>query len=84
MKFAENREATGDGAVTEANELANKLAEIKSLTGALTSANVDREVIATAIKKFHMVNGKPSANFNSIKSVDVANNVINELLTLKG
>ena len=84
MKFAENREATGDGAVTEANELANKLAEIKSLTGALTSASVDREAIATAIKKFHMVNGKPSANFNSIKSVDVANNVINELLTLKG
>ena len=84
IKFAENREATGDGAVTEANELANKLAEIKSLTGALTSANVDREAIATAIKKFHIVNGKPSANFNSIKSVDVANNVINELLTLKG
>ena len=84
MKFAENREATGDGAVTEANELANKLAEIKSLTGALTSASVDREAIATAIKKFHIVNGKPSANFNSIKSVDVANNVINELLTLKG
>lgn len=84
IKFAENREATGDGAVTEANELANKLSEIKSLTGALTSANVDREIIATAIKKFHIVNGKPSANFNSIKSVDVANNVINELLTLKG
>jgi hypothetical protein len=84
IKFAENREATGDGTVTEANELANKLSEIKSLTGALTSANVDREIIATAIKKFHIVNGKPSANFNSIKSVDVANNVINELLTLKG
>lgn len=84
IKFAENREATGDGTVTEANELANKLSEIKSLTGALTSANVDREIIATAIKKFHIVNGKPSANFNSIKSVDVANNVINELLILKG
>lgn len=83
-KFTENREATGDGAVTETNELANKLAEIKSLTGALTSASVDREAIATAIKKFHIVNGKSSANFNSIKSVDVANNVINELLTLKG
>lgn len=83
-KFAEDREATGDGAVTETNELANKLAEIKSLTGALTSASVDREAIATAIKKFHIVNGKPSANFNSIKSVDVANSVINELLTLKG
>ena len=83
-QFAENINSTGEGVITQENLLADKISEIKSLTTALTGIGVDRESIATAIKKYHTVNGKPSANFNSVKDVDVANNIIKELEGLKG
>ena len=83
-QFAENVNSTGEGVITQESLLADKISEIKSLTTALTGIGVDRESIATAIKKCHMVNGKPSANFNSVKDVDVANNIIKELEGLKG
>ena len=83
-EFVENVNATGEGVITEENILADKISEIKSLTSALTSAGVDREDIATAIKKHHIVNGKASANFNSVKSIEVADNILKELLVLKG
>lgn len=83
MKFAENRASDGSGAVTDENALNSKLAEIKSLTAALVEAGVEKEIIANAIKTYHIVNGKASANYNSIKDVSVADNVLAELLKLK-
>ena len=83
-EFVENINATGAGVVTQETLLSDKISEIKSLTGALMSVGIDRESIATAIKKYHIVNGKASANFNSVKDIGIADNIIKELEGLKG
>lgn len=64
------------------NELSDKIVEISTLIASLQDTGVDRTNIANAIKKYHIVNGKPSANFNSIKSMEIAKAVLNELKNL--
>ena len=79
-KFKEDTNATG--ADSSANELTDTLDSIESCYKALLEANVERPAIASAIQKYHVVNGKPSANFRTITSVDVAKNVLAELESL--
>lgn len=79
-KFKEDTNATGAG--SSANELTDTLDSIESCYKALLEANVERPAIASAIQKYHIVNGKPSANFRTITSVDVAKNVLAELESL--
>ena len=79
-KFKEDTNATGAG--SSANELTDTLDSIESCYKALLEANVERPAIASAIQKYHVVNGKPSANFHTITSVDVAKNVLAELESL--
>lgn len=79
-KFKEDTTATG--ADSSANELTDTLDSIESCYKALLEANVERPAIASAIQKYHVVNGKPSANFRTITSVDVAKNVLAELESL--
>lgn len=80
QKFKEGTTATDAG--SSANELTDTLESIESCYKALLEANVDRPTIASAIQKYHIVNGKPSANFRTITSVDVAKNVLAELEAL--
>lgn len=79
-KFKEDTNATGAG--SSANELTDTLDSIESCYKALLEANVERPAIASAIQKYHVVNGKPSANFRTITSADVAKNVLAELESL--
>ena len=79
-KFKEDVSATGTD--SSANELTDTIASIESCYKALLDANVERPAIASAIQKYHIVNGKPSANFRTITNVEVAKNVLAELETL--
>lgn len=64
------------------NEVKDKISEISSLVEALKGSGVDRLVIADAIKKHNSVNGKPNGNFNAIKTIEIANKVLDELKLL--
>lgn len=64
------------------NDLKDRIVEISSLIEALKGSGVDRLAIADAIKKHHIVNGKSSGNFNAIKTVEVADKVLDELKLL--
>lgn len=82
-KFTENIKATGEGVITEESLLKNNIELLQSLIKSLQEINIEREDIANAIKKYHTVNGKPSANYNSIKNSEIATSVILELEKLK-
>lgn len=60
-------------------ELADKKSEISSLAKSLADSGTSKVDIANAVKKHFVVNGKPSANFNAIEDVSIADMVIQEL-----
>lgn len=68
-----------DKVVIDEEALKDKKDEISTLVNSLKECGVDRETISEAIKMHHKVNGKSSANYNSIKIVDVADDVLSEL-----
>lgn len=69
---------------SESNELEEKKETLASLIKALTEAGVARESIVEVVKAHHSVNGKPSANYNTVKDVSVLNDIISELEKLSG
>lgn len=76
----ENTDPTGT--VTD-NELINdKITETKSLIESLVGSGVDKTAIAEVIKTYHKVNGRASANYQTIKDVDVFDSVIAGLKNL--
>lgn len=70
------------GSVTDDIALSDKKEEIASLVKSLIESGVSKEIVTEAVKKNHVVNGKGSANYNSIKDITVAQNVLSELETL--
>lgn len=76
IKF--NTEPEND-TVIKSEELADKKSEISSLAKSLADSGTSKVDIANAVKKHFVVNGKPSANFNAIEDVSVADMIIQEL-----
>lgn len=80
IKFKENQNATKS---TGAPELEEAIKSIGSLAKALADAGVAKKTIADTISSVFVVNGKPSANYNAIKDVVVAREVLESLEKLK-
>lgn len=72
----------------ESNDLERdeKIESIASLVSALVECGVDKTKISNAVKKHHTVNGKPTANYKTIKDIAILDAVIKELeeLNIKG
>ena len=79
-RFLENKSATPAESVTELEDTINS---IGSLAKALADAGVAKKTIADTISSVFVVNGKPSANYNAIKDVVVAREVLESLEKLK-
>lgn len=79
-RFSENKSATPAESVTELEDTINS---IGSLAKALADAGVAKKTIADTISSVFVVNGKPSANYNAIKDVVVAREVLESLEKLK-
>lgn len=79
-RFSENINATPAESVTELEDTINS---IGSLAKALADAGVAKKTIADTISSVFVVNGKPSANYNAIKDVVVAREVLESLEKLK-
>lgn len=79
-RFSENKSATPAESVTELEDTINS---IGSLAKALADAGVAKKTIADTISSVFVVNGKPSANYNAIKNVVVAREVLESLEKLK-
>lgn len=79
-RFSENKSATPAESVTELEDTINS---IGSLAKALADAGVAKKTIADTISSVFVVNGKPSANYNAIKDVIVAREVLESLEKLK-
>lgn len=80
IKFKENQNATKS---TGAPELEETIKSIGSLAKALADAGVAKKTIADTISSVFVINGKPSANYNAIKDVVVAREVLESLEKLK-
>lgn len=65
--------------IIKSEELSDKISEISSLAKSLADSGTSKIDIANAVKKHFVVNGKPSANYNAIEDVSVADMVIQEL-----
>lgn len=70
------------GSVTKDVELQDKKDAIASLVKSLIDSGTSKETVTEAVKKWHIVNGKGSANYNSIKDITVAQSVLSELESL--
>lgn len=79
-RFSENINAAPAESVTELEDTINS---IGSLAKALADAGVAKKTIADTISSVFVVNGKPSANYNAIKDVVVAREVLESLEKLK-
>lgn len=79
-KFKENKEAQKTTGIPELEDTINS---IGSLAKALADAGVAKKTIADTISSVFVVNGKPSANYNAIKDVVVAREVLESLEKLK-
>lgn len=79
-KFKENKEAQKTTGIPELEEAINS---IGSLAKALADAGIAKKTIADTISSVFVVNGKPSANYNAIKDVVVAREVLESLEKLK-
>lgn len=79
-RFSENKSATPAESVTELEDTINS---IGSLAKDLADAGVAKKTIADTISSVFVVNGKPSANYNAIKDVVVAREVLESLEKLK-
>jgi len=73
-----------DGAddTTNINELKEAITNIDSLAHQLSDNGVDSKAIADAVKVHNEINGRKNANYNSIKDIDIAKKVLEELKTL--
>lgn len=78
----DNTETESTGTVIESELLNDKISETKSLIESLVNNGVAKTEIATVIKKYHTVNGKASANYQTIKDVGVLDSVIEDLKNL--
>ena len=78
--FKENKEAQKATGIPELEDTINS---IGSLAKALADAGVAKKTIADTISSVFVVNGKPSANYNAIKDVIVAREVLESLEKLK-
>jgi hypothetical protein len=65
--------------VTEGETLESVIKDIDNKARSLSTSGIDKGTIADAIKKHHK-----NANYNSIKDIEVAKNVLNELNGLEG
>ena len=79
-RFSENINATPAESVTELEDTINS---IGSLAKDLADAGVAKKTIADTISSVFVINGKPSANYNAIKDVVVAREVLESLEKLK-
>jgi len=64
------------------SELPDAIANIGRLAKQLAANGVTRNEISSAISKFNIVDGKPSANYNAITEIDVARNVLDALSSI--
>ena len=69
-----------ENAIKEIDKLVNELAKVDEKT---KLPKVQKEVIADTIKKHFNPKGKPSANYNAIKDIDVATKVYKALKELE-
>jgi hypothetical protein len=63
--------------------LTKAIETIEALATSLQESNVDKKLIAEAIKKHNIIGGKGVANYNKITDIDVARNVYKELKALE-
>lgn len=83
MKVAsKDNPTTSDDVSASTEELNEVIAQINSLAKTLSEAGVAKSDVASAVKKHFVVNSRPSANYNAIKDITVANAVLSELETL--
>ncbi len=68
---------------TQEDRLTTGIAKIKELTTKLVESGITKKLIADTIKTNLKINGKPSANFNAIKDLDIALKVFNALKELE-
>ena len=61
------------------SEIDSLKAQISEIAQTLANAGVNKIEIANAVKSHLTVNGKPSANYNAVKDVDVAKAILEEL-----
>lgn len=64
------------GSVSEDEKLKDKICEISTLVKSAMESGVERSVIAEAVQKENIVNGKHTANYNGIKDYDIACKVL--------
>jgi DNA polymerase III delta prime subunit len=69
---------------TDAKE--DPLAKAKTMIGdlakSLTDSGVERETVSDLIKKYNIINGKGTANYNKLTDVDIARTIYKELKKL--
>ena len=63
-------------------ELKNKQDELTSLINSVMESGVDRAIVADTIRKHNVVNGKPSANYSTIKDVQLIDKIIEDVKSL--
>jgi len=80
-KPAKKEEKTEE--LSSEERLTNGIKMIEELVTKLKENGVEKESIVKVIKDKHEVKGKPSANYNSIKDVEVATNVYKALKELE-
>lgn len=68
--------------IEENNKLTETINEIDKLAKKLEVKGIEKKIIAEVVKKYFIVNKKPSANYKAIKDVDVAEKVLDELRNL--
>ena len=66
----------------EDDNLPLKISEIDELTKSLIGQGVNRDVIKSVIASICIINGKETANYNKIKSIEMANKLFDELKKL--
>lgn len=65
---------------SDANEVSKKRMEIKSLIDSLINNDtVSKEEVSNIVKKYNIVNGKASANYQKINDIGLLNSIFDEL-----
>lgn len=68
--------------VLDSEQLDDKKNELKSLIDSMISNGISRDSIVDVIKENYILNGKPCANFMTIKDIDVLDKIIEKVKSI--
>lgn len=76
------KDVSENNSVIDSEQLDDKKNELKSLIDSMISNGISRDSIVDVIKENYILNGKPCANFMTIKDIDVLDKIIEKVKSI--